>query len=127
MEGEGGRFRRNHCVPMPVVDSIEELNAVLEAADDADDARRIGNRANSVGHDWAFEKTLLRPLPAEPFDTALTLAPRVDRYAQVMMRCNQYSVPAQGMPGPARSPDARRVRQFGGRVVSLRRCKRSRT
>ena len=25
------------------------------------------------GTDWAFEKTLLRPLPAEPFDTALTL------------------------------------------------------
>ena len=95
VEGEGGRFRRNHCVPMPVVDSIEELNALLEAADDADDARRISNRANSVGHDWAFEKTLLRPLPVEPFDTALTMAPRVDRYAQIMVRCNQYSVPAR--------------------------------
>jgi hypothetical protein len=95
VEGEGGRFRRNHCVPVPVVDSIEELNALLEAADDADDARRIDNRANSVGHDWAFEKTLLRPLPAGPFDTALALTPRVDRYAQVMVRCNQYSVPAR--------------------------------
>ena len=95
MEGEGGRFRRNHCVPMPVVSSIEELNALLEAADDADDARRISNRANSVGHDWAFEKTLLRPLPSEVFDTALTVEPRVDRYAQVMVRCNQYSVPAR--------------------------------
>jgi transposase len=30
VEGEGGRFRRNHCVPMPVVDSIEELNELLE-------------------------------------------------------------------------------------------------
>jgi hypothetical protein len=95
VEGEGGRFRRNHCVPMPVVDLIEERSALLEAADDADDARRISNRATSVGHDWAFEKTLLRPLPAEPFDTALTLTPRVDRYAQVMVRCNQYSVPAR--------------------------------
>src|SRR5262245_53935840 len=27
----------------------------LEAWDDADNARRIGNRANSVGADWAFE------------------------------------------------------------------------
>jgi hypothetical protein len=80
---------------MPVVNSIEELNALLEAADDADDARRISNRATSVGHDWAFEKTLLRPLPPEPFDTALTPTPRVDRYAQVMVRCNQYSVPAR--------------------------------
>ena len=95
VEGEGGRFRRNHCVPMPVVDSIDELNALLEAADEADDARRISNRANSVGHDWSFEKTLLRPLPMEVFDTALTMEPRVDRYAQVMVRCNQYSVPAR--------------------------------
>ena len=95
VEGEGGRFRRNHCVPMPVVDSIEELNALLEAADDADDARRVGNRATSVGQDWAFEKTLLRALPSESFNTALTLTPRVDRYAQVMVRCNQYSVPAR--------------------------------
>lgn len=38
---------------MPVVDSIDELNDLFESADDADDARRIGNRANSVGHDWA--------------------------------------------------------------------------
>ena len=95
VEGEGGRFRRNHCVPMPAVDSIEELNALLVAGDDADDARRIGNRTSSVGTDWALEKTLLRPLPTEPFDTALTLTPRVDRYAQVMVRCNQYSVPAR--------------------------------
>jgi hypothetical protein len=95
VEGEGGRFRRNHCVPMPVVETIDELNALLEAADDADDARRVGNRSTTVGQDWAFEKTLLRPLPTETFDTALTLTPRVDRFAQVMVRCNQYSVPAR--------------------------------
>ena len=29
VEGEGGRFRRSHCVPMPVVDSIDELNALV--------------------------------------------------------------------------------------------------
>lgn len=80
---------------MPVVDSIDELNALLAAADDADDARRVGNRSTSVAQDWALERTLLAPLPAEPFDTALTLTPRVDRYAQVTVRCNQYSVPAR--------------------------------
>jgi hypothetical protein len=95
VEGEVGRFRRNHCVPMPVVDSIEELNELLEKWDDADDRRRIANRSNSVGADWAFERELLRPLPDEAFDTALILTPRVDRYAQVMVRCNQYSVPAR--------------------------------
>ena len=95
VEGEGGRFRRNHCVPMPVVDSIDELNALLQAADDVDDTRRVGNRSTSVAQDWALERTLLAPLPGEPFDTALSLTPRVDRYAQVTVRCNQYSVPAR--------------------------------
>ncbi|MEZ0367229.1 hypothetical protein ACAG26_26505 [Mycobacterium sp. pUA109] len=36
---------------MPVADSIDELNALLALADDADDARRVGNRATSVGQD----------------------------------------------------------------------------
>jgi hypothetical protein len=95
VEGEGGRFRRTRCVPMPRVNSIGELNAMPEARDDADDARRVGNRTASAGQDWALERPLLRPLPAEPFDTALTLTPRVDRYAQVMVRCCQYPVPAR--------------------------------
>lgn len=53
------------------------------------------HRANSVGHDWAVEKTLLRPLPPERFDTTLTATPRVDRYAQIAVRSNYYSVPAR--------------------------------
>jgi hypothetical protein len=44
VEGEGGRFRRNHCVPMPTVDSIAQLNELLAAADAKDDYRRIGYR-----------------------------------------------------------------------------------
>jgi hypothetical protein len=80
---------------MPRVDSIAELNVLLEAWDDADDARRVGNRTTNVGQHWAIERALLHPLPDEPFDTTLTLTPRVDRYAQVMVRCNQYSVPAR--------------------------------
>jgi transposase len=95
VEGEGGRFRRTHLVPVPAVASLAELNARLEAFDLADDQRRIGTRAMSVGHDFAFESRLLAPLPAEPFDTTLTLTPRVDRYARVMVRNNQYSVPAR--------------------------------
>lgn len=59
MEGEGGRFRRTHCVPMPAVGTVDELNALLKVWDDADDQRRIGNRASSVGNDWAFERHLL--------------------------------------------------------------------
>ena len=95
MEGEVGRFRRTHLVPVPEVDSLAELNARIVAADAADLHRRIGQRLRPVGDDLAVEAPLLRPVPAEPFPTALILSPRVDRYAQVMVRQCLYSVPVR--------------------------------
>jgi transposase len=95
VEGEGGRFRRTHLVPVPTVDSLTELNERLAVYDDADDARRITNRVSTVGQNFATEAPLLRALPAEPFEPGLTLTPRVDRYAQVMVRQCQYSVPVR--------------------------------
>jgi Mu transposase, C-terminal domain len=49
----------------------------------------------SVGAAFAVEAPLLPALPAERFDTALTLTARVDRYAQIMVRQVRYSVPAR--------------------------------
>jgi len=95
VEGEGGRFRRTHLVPVPVVTSLAELNARLASYDAADDDRRIGSRTHTVGFDFSHEAPLLRPLPAEPFETAVTLTPRVDRHARVSVRQVCYSVPAR--------------------------------
>ena len=94
VEGEVGRSRRNHLVPMPEVATLVELNAHLEQIDAAEDRRRIGNRTLTVGYDFALQQSLLRPLPAEGIDPGLTLTPRVDRYARVMVRMAHYSVPA---------------------------------
>ena len=95
VEGEGGRFRRTHLVPMPKVDSLAELNALLDGYDSRDDGRRIANRAQTVGHDFAVEQRALRPLPGEAFEAGVTLTPRVDRYARITVRQCQYSVPAR--------------------------------
>lgn len=95
VEGEGGRFRRTHCVPMPVVDSIAELNDLLAAADAKDDRRRVGTRLTTIADDFAFERRLLGSLPVEEFPTWLTLTPRVDRHARINVRSVQYSVPAR--------------------------------
>ena len=57
VEGEGGRFRRTHLVPVPQVATIAELNSCLEAYDDADDARRVAHRVRTVGEDFALERT----------------------------------------------------------------------
>jgi hypothetical protein len=80
---------------MPVVESIAELNELLAKADAKDEHRRIGNRVQTVGHDGQLERASLRPLPAEPFSTWLTLTPRVDRHARVTVRQCFYSVPAR--------------------------------
>jgi transposase len=95
VEGDGGRFRRAHLVPVPEVDTLVELNARLAAADVAEDDRRIDGRAQTVGEAFVAEAPLLLALPAERFDTALSLSVRVDRYAKIMVRQCLYSVPAR--------------------------------
>ena len=95
VEGEVGRFRRTHLVPVPVVDTLAELNERLAGFDERDDARRISNRTLSVGQSFALERDLLRPLPAEGFEIGLTLTPRVDRYSRITVRQCHYSVPAR--------------------------------
>lgn len=95
VEGEGGRFRRNHFVPMPDVASLAELNARLEQIDADEDRRRITGRTLTVGHDFDLERPLLRPLPAEAFEAGLWLNPKVDRYSRVSVRQTHYSVPVR--------------------------------
>lgn len=95
VEGEVGRFRRRHLVPMPKVATMAGLDALLAAADRRDDARRIDGRRATIGQAFADERAHLRPLPAEPFDTALTLRATVDRKARVCVRQRWYSVPAR--------------------------------
>ncbi|WP_199512209.1 IS21 family transposase [Nucisporomicrobium flavum] len=93
VEGQIGWFRRNHLVPVPDVESFEQLNAMVDAWDAADNARRIGSRPRTVGEHFAIEQPLLAPLPDERFETGTWVAPRVDRYSQITVRTNRYSVP----------------------------------
>jgi len=95
IEGEVGRFRRRHFVPLPKVRSLAELNRRLEAADRADLARHIGPRRQTVGAMGETEAAALRPLPAEGFDAARVVQVRVDAKARVCVRQSFYSVPAR--------------------------------
>jgi transposase len=95
VEGQIGWFRRNHLVLIPEVDSLDELNEMVQAWDAEDDQRRIASRAHTIGEHFATEEPLLQPLPIEEFETGRWFAPRVDRYAQITVRMNKYSVPAR--------------------------------
>jgi transposase len=95
VEGEIGRFRRNHLVPVPRLTSLAALNAQLAAADAAEETRRIAGRSTTVGEAFAAEAPCLQPLPAEPFDASRLLAVRVDAKARVSVRQSRYSVPVR--------------------------------
>ena len=113
VEGEVGRFRRRHLVPVPRVESLAELNALLEAADRADDARHIAGRLATVRQMAEAERPTLGPLPAEPFEAAVPLRAKADRKARIAVRGSRYSVPA------AYAGRTVEVRLGGGTVTAL--------
>lgn len=95
VEGEIGRFRRRHLVPVPSVASLAALNQLITAADIIDDGRVITGRPVTVAAAFAAEQPAMLALPAEMFDPARLLTARVDSRARVCVRQNYYSVPAR--------------------------------
>ena len=120
IEGEVGRSRRRHFVPMPKARTLAELNGRLEEADRDDLARHIGARRQTVGVKGEADRAALRPLPAEPFDAARVVSVRVDAKARVCVRQSFYSVPARfaGRTLSARIGGTRIEVTDAGRVVA---------
>ena len=94
VEGEVGRFRRRHLVPVPKVADMAAFDALLLAADRRDDGRRISGRTLTVGQAFAAERPALRLLAAEPFAAGVQFRARVDGKARICVRQRWYSVPA---------------------------------
>ena len=95
VEGEIGRFRRRHLVPVPAVASLAALNQLIAAGDMVDDGRVITGRPLTIAAAFAGEQLAMGPLPGEPFDPARLLQARVDARARLCVRQNYYSVPAR--------------------------------
>lgn len=68
---------------------------MIDAWDLADENRRIWLRPYTIGEHFAVERPLLKPLPAERCETGRWFHPRVDRYSQVTVQSNRYSVPVR--------------------------------
>lgn len=95
MEGEIGRFRRRHLVPVPEVTSLAELNRFIAAGDLLDDTRVITGRLQTIAEAFTAEVARLQDLPVEEFDPALLVRARVDLRSRVCVRQCYYSVPAR--------------------------------
>jgi hypothetical protein len=116
VENEGGRFRRNHLVPVPEVDSLDELNDMLAAIDKAEDERIPDGATLPVRVMFAAEAPLLRPLPDDEFDCGITLTPTVNSRSRITVRQSYYSVPARFIGRKVRvSLRANHVLVFDGR------------
>lgn len=94
MEGEGGFFRRNHLVPVPVARDYAHLNELLRQASKQDEQRMVGERSLSVGAAMTTEREHLLPLVKEGFDLAAVRFPTVNSSGCVKVLTNFYSVPA---------------------------------
>ena len=99
VEGDIGRFRRNHLTPVPTFATLADLNAHLERCDTADGQRWVtgrgpgsGDRAHSLA---VLERPALWVLPLERFAAVTRLSARVDTKARVCVRQCFYSVPAR--------------------------------
>ncbi|MFI9601482.1 Mu transposase domain-containing protein [Streptomyces sp. NPDC052043] len=68
---------------------------MIERWDEADNARRTRSRPRTIGEYFEAERPLLAPLPEEPFETGRLFTLRVDRYSQISVRTNRYSVPVR--------------------------------
>jgi transposase len=95
VEGEVGRFRRRHLVPVPRFQTMAKLNEYLMDAAAKDDRRFIAGRRITVGEHFALEEGALRALPREPFAHETLGNFRIDRKARVHVRGAWYSVPAR--------------------------------
>ncbi len=94
VEGLVGYIRRNVCVPVPKVKSLEELNRMLQEKCLNYLSHQIRGKEASVGEMLTREREKLYPLPGYPFDACKRVTGRVDRFCTVRFDTNNYSVPA---------------------------------
>jgi len=90
-----GYVQRNYFVPLPDVDSFEELNEVLYQRCRANLNRTITGRGKSIGQMLEEERAHFLPLPKHPFDCCRSVPVKSDSCSRIQFETNKYSVPAE--------------------------------
>jgi transposase len=93
VEGLMGYARRNFMVPVPEVESLEQLNTRLLEQCLAYGEHRMAGREKTVNELYEEEKGHLLPLPRIPFSNIDVCSPKVDKYSTAIIDKNRYSVP----------------------------------
>jgi len=90
-----GYVRRNYFVPLPDVNSFEELNEVLYQRCRADLNRTIPGRHKSIGQMLEEERAHFLPLPKHHFDCCRIVPVKSDSCSRIQFETNKYSVPTE--------------------------------
>jgi transposase len=95
VEGVVKYARLNYFVPVPEVESFEELNAYLEQRCREDLARTVRGKGASKQALLDEERSAFLPLPAAPFDACREASTTTNSLSLVRFDCNDYSVPVR--------------------------------
>jgi hypothetical protein len=87
--------RLNFFVPVPEVDSWQELNYVLARHCVEDRERRVRGKGGAKKELLKEEQAAFLPLPAAPFDACRKACATADRLSLVRFDNNDYSVPVR--------------------------------
>jgi transposase len=90
-----GYMRRNYFVPVPRVNSFEELNGMLVSRLREDDRRPVSGKAISIGEAWEQEKGKLLSLPRLPYRCCVTNPVKANHLSLVNFDGNRYSIPVE--------------------------------
>ena len=90
-----GYARRNFLVPVPEVDSFQELNDLLRQRCLAEARRQLRGETQTIGELWEQDRAHLLTLPAHPFPCCRTVPVRPNRLSMVTFQTNRYSVPTE--------------------------------
>ena len=89
-------FARSHyLVPVPNVDSLEQLNEALHERCREDLQRQLRGKSGTKAQLLEEERASLLPLPLQAFDARKIYHAKADSLSLVRFDCNSYSVPTK--------------------------------
>ena len=125
VEGLVGFSRRNFLVPVPHVESMEELNTMLRSSCEKYKAHRVQGKEGTVGTMYEWERPSLYPLPSYRYETARRTEGKVSLYSTVRYDTNNYSVPVKycGKQVSVKArPESVEIYCEGERIAAHQRC-----
>ena len=95
VEGLVGWVRRNLFVPLPRVQTMDELNAEILRRCHEYRKHTISGKEQRVGDMAVTARAQMTPLPCYRFDSSRTVTAKVNDYSTVRFDTNNYSVPVK--------------------------------